>query len=171
MNYSEAGEILKLTFQKLVKNGFPKHEIPALFADWTAMCAVGSAGVPGGLAAAARVRRQTEEMAQGEHGELLQKRAGRMFSTGNVAGIVVKDLPERYDFSGIRIAIEHLHSHQALPLDRAAASTVAYLLALVFEHMGPERAAAPVNTATREWQRLATEAGVFEDQESGGRVS
>ncbi|MEC3949279.1 hypothetical protein [Sphingobium sp. HWE2-09] len=61
------------------------------------------------------------------------------------------------DLSPLRIAMEHLLSHQQMPLDKAAACMASYAAMLTYEHQGLQSARAVIHAAMEQVALLACE--------------
>lgn len=55
-----------------------------------------------------------------------------------------------HDFSGLRIAMEHMLSHQNMALDQAAACMALYAMGLLIDHVGLEAGRALITTLENE---------------------
>lgn len=154
MDHDGGAEMIKAAITTLFKCGFPKEDLPPLLADFTFITAFAAAGATGVTAMLDRIReRMKSAQSASRFAAVDQNSAPINERAAKAAGQV-------FDGSPIRIAMEHLISHQGVPLDQAAACFTIYAVMLVFDRLGAGRARAVVNTTERELRRLTDEAGL-----------
>ncbi len=149
-NYDQVAEIVKAALSTIRNLNLPDQEIPPVLADFSIWAALRMQGTPGGQAILERIRHEVTEWTIGRHPmqEALRSRGEKVPTSERLF-----EDPE-FDGTPLRIAMEHLLSHQRVPLEQAAACFSIYALRLVYDNMGPSTAQALLNTTRREFEQL-----------------
>lgn len=154
-HYDQAAEMIKAAMETMKDVGVPDHEVPPPLADFAIWTALRLGGTPGGEAILHRIRTEVTQWTLGTHPmQDAMRRAGEPVPT-----IESPFDDPKLDGSPIRVAMEHMLSHQCVPLDLAGAYFVIYALGLVYTRLGPASAKKLLNTATQEFKRLQKEQG------------
>lgn len=149
-HYDQAASLLKSALETMKDVEIPDHEVPPVLTDFAVWMALRLANTPGGEALVERMRGEVTQWSLGEHP--MQESMRQSGENVRPAALVLEDMD--LDAAPLRIAMEHMLSHQRMDLAKAAACFIVFALGLAHDRMGPATAKALVNTAKEELKRL-----------------
>jgi hypothetical protein len=152
-DYDRAAQIITSVLEQASSAKVPDTIVPVALADFAIGIALRIGGSVAGEALVERMHKNVVEWSLGSHPMQEPMREG------GEAVAEPQELFRKHEFDGspIRIAMEHLLSHQRIKLEQAAVFFSVYALMLVFHNEGPDRAKALLGTARRELRRMETE--------------